>query len=60
MFLVAAGCGDQPPSPFPRCDDVCPMGPHDSWVCVRNPDDGIERCACPATDNMPEPCEGNF
>jgi hypothetical protein len=53
------GCGDNL-SPLPRCTDLCPMGPHDAWLCTRNPDDGIERCACAADDNMPEPCEGDL
>lgn len=60
VALVAAACGDEPSSSLPRCEDICPMGSHDSWVCTRNPNDGIERCACPANNNTPEPCEGDL
>jgi hypothetical protein len=62
LSLIATGCCDDEPAlpSLPRCEDICPMGPRDSWLCTRNPNDGIERCACPANDETPQPCDGDL
>jgi hypothetical protein len=61
LVATTACADDEPPLPsLPRCEDVCPMGPHDSWLCTRNHSDGIERCACPANDHTPQPCDGDL
>lgn len=60
VALVASLLGACVHDGLPSCDEICPMGPRDAWLCTRDPDDGIERCACPANDGEPEACEGDL